>query len=123
MATIKQALRLMRTFCLSLPDATEKSHYGEACFAAHGKMFARCGEKSGVGRIVVQLEPDHARRLVAANPRFAPYVRQRNCVWINVADIDDWEQIKKLVLESYRLNGPTPLATGKPRPEKKKPKK
>jgi len=105
MATIKQALRVMRRFCLALPGVVEEAHYGEACFAAGTKMFASCGEKNGVGRIVVQLEPDHARRLVAANPRFAHYVRQKYCVWIQVADVDDWDQIKQLVMESYRLGG------------------
>jgi predicted DNA-binding protein (MmcQ/YjbR family) len=130
MATIKQALRVMRSVCLSLPGAAEKAHYGETCFAGYGKMFASCGEKSGVGRIVVQLEKEHARRLVASNPRFAPYLRQKNCVWIHVADIDDWDQIRSLVLESYRLNVPDAApgdavagdggAADKPGPRKKK---
>jgi predicted DNA-binding protein (MmcQ/YjbR family) len=127
MATIKQALRVMRTVCRALPDTTEKAHYGETCFVAGGKMFASCGEKAGDGRIVVQLEPDHARRLVTSNPRFEPYLRQKNCVWINVADIDDWDQIKSLVLESYRLNAPESsaddAAARKSRPTKKGPKR
>jgi predicted DNA-binding protein (MmcQ/YjbR family) len=130
MATVKQALRVMRSHCLKLPGATEKLHYGESCFAAGPKIFAACGEKAGVGRIVVQLEPEHARRLVISNPRFAPYLRQKNCVWINVADIDDWDQIRSLVLESYRLNAPDPAAgdtagkqMSKSRPTKSGPKK
>jgi predicted DNA-binding protein (MmcQ/YjbR family) len=117
MATLKQALRVMRSVCRALPDTAEKTHYGVSCFAAGGKMFASCGEKFGVGRIVVQLEPEHARRLLASNPRFEPYLRQKYCVSINVADIDDWDQIKSLVLESYRLNVPKSSAdeaTGKP---------
>ena len=133
MATIKQALRVMRSVCRALPGTAEKAHYGETCFAAYGKVFASCGEKFGVERIIVELKAEHARRLVASNPRFAPYLRQKNCVLIHIADVDNWGQIRSLVLESYRLNVPEPSAddgiTGehaagdKPGPRKKKPSK
>ena len=43
---------------------------------------------------------------LAADPRFQPYARQKQCVWIDVANIDDLAEIRPLVLESYRLNAP-----------------
>ena len=104
MATAKTALRMMREVCLSLPDTSEGVHFGEAFFRVGKRGFASCGEKKGICRIVVQLEPAHARRLVASDPRFEPYARQKNCVWIDAGKVEDWDEVRALVLESYRLN-------------------
>lgn len=106
MATAHSAMQMMRKVCLSLPNASEAEHFGEACFRVGKRMFATCGEKTGVCRIVVQLEPEHAARLVASDPRFQPYTRQKNCIWIDVAEVEDWDEVRPLVLESYRLNAP-----------------
>jgi predicted DNA-binding protein (MmcQ/YjbR family) len=96
----------MREICLSLPDAVEVEHFGEGCFRVGKRIFASCGEKHGVCRLVVQLEPAHARRLIASDRRFQPYARQANCVWSDAADVEDWSEVRALVLESYRLNAP-----------------
>ena len=106
MATAQTALRMMREVCLSLPDTVEAEHFGEACFRVAKRIFASCGEKDGVCRLVFQLEPEHASRLIASDPRFEPYARQKNCVWIDAADVEDWDEVRALVLESYRLNEP-----------------
>jgi predicted DNA-binding protein (MmcQ/YjbR family) len=103
---MKTALRMMRELCLSLPDSVEAEHFSEACFRVGKWIFASCGEKDGVCRLVFQLEPEHARRLVASDPRFEPYARQKNCVWMNAADVEDWDEARALVLESDRLNQP-----------------
>jgi predicted DNA-binding protein (MmcQ/YjbR family) len=104
MATAQTALRMMRQVCLSLPDTVEAEHFGEVCFRVGKRIFASCGEKEGICRLVVQLEPDHVRRLVSSDPRFEPYARQKNCVRIDAAGIKDWDEVRPLVLESYRLN-------------------
>jgi len=106
MATAQTALRLMREVCLLLPDTVEAEHFGEKCFRVRKRIFASCGEKDGVCRLVFQLEPEHARRCVASDPRFKPYARQKNCVWMDAAAVDDWDEVRALVLESYRLNEP-----------------
>jgi len=49
----------MREFCLSLPDTAESEHFGEACFRVGKRLFASCGEKDGVCRLVFHLEPEH----------------------------------------------------------------
>lgn len=105
MATARTALRMMREICLSLPDTAEAKHFGEACFRVGKRMFATCGEKDGVCRLVFQLEPEHARRLVASDSRFGPYARQKNGVWIDAVDVKNWDEVRPLILESYRLNG------------------
>lgn len=106
MAITRTALRMMREVCLSLPDTVEAEHFGEACFRRGKRIFASCGEKEGVCRLVFELKAEHARRLVAFDPRFEPYARQKNCVWIDAGNVEDWDEVRALVLESYRLNEP-----------------
>ena len=106
MATAQAALRHMRHVCLSLPDSVEAEHYGEVCFRVGKRIFASCGEKAGVCRLVFQLEPEHASRLIETDPRFEPYARQKHCVWMDAAAVEDWDEVGALVLESYRLNEP-----------------
>ena len=125
MATAQTALQMMRKVCLALPDSAEAEHFGEACFRVNKRIFATCGEKEGVCRLVFQLEPEHARQLVASDPRFKPYTRytrQKNGVWIDAADVRDWGQVGALVLESYRLSQPgsrPPKKARTPRPKKR----
>jgi predicted DNA-binding protein (MmcQ/YjbR family) len=96
----------MREICLSLPGAAEAPHFGESCFRVGKRIFASCGGKAGVCRLVFQLEPGHASKLVGSDPRFARYARQKNCVSIDAADVKSWDEVRALVLESYRLNSP-----------------
>jgi predicted DNA-binding protein (MmcQ/YjbR family) len=103
----------MREVCLKLPETAEEEHFGEVCFLVGTRIFASCGEKAGVCRIIFQHEPEHARRLVDSDTRFQPYARQKNCVWMNADAVWDWEEVRGLVLESYRLN-----ASGKRAPKK-----
>jgi predicted DNA-binding protein (MmcQ/YjbR family) len=96
----------MRAMCLALPDTVEGDHFGESCFRVGRKIFATCGEKDGVCRIVFQLTPDHARRLMATDARFVPYARAKDGVWMDAAGVTDWDEVRALVLESYGLNAP-----------------
>jgi hypothetical protein len=106
MATTQTALRMMRQVCLSLPETVEAEHFVETCFRVGKRIFASCGEKGGVCGLVFQLEPAHAQRLIASDSRFQTYERQAHCVWMDAADVEDWAEVRALVLESYRLNSP-----------------
>lgn len=94
---------MMREFCLSLPETDEGEHFGEASFRVGNRIFATCGEKHDVCRVVLQLESGHARRLIASDPRFQPYPRLKDAVWIDAADVKEWDELRPLVLESYQL--------------------
>lgn len=120
--TARTLLRMMREFCLSLPETDEAEHFGEACFRVGKRIFATCGEKHGVCRVVFQLEPRHARRLVASDPRFQPYARQKDGVWIDAADVEEWDEVRALVLESYQLRkvDARPSKKGKPPARRKR---
>ena len=125
MANAQTALQRMREICLPLPETAEAGHFGEACFRVGKRIFASCGEKAGVCRLVFQLEPDHARRLVASDGRVEPYPRQADCVWVDVDAVEDWDEVRELVLESYRLNAPgnRPARKAPSSARKKKPRK
>ena len=124
MATAQTALRQMRHICLSLPDSVEAKHFGEVCFRVGKRIFASCGGKAGACRLVFQLEPEHASRLIETDPRFEPYARQKHCVWMDAAAVKDWDEIRALVLESYRLNAPSerPPKKASANARKKRPK-
>src|SRR5262245_54351315 len=106
MATTQTALRMMRAMCLSLPATVEAEHFGEACFRVGKRLFASCSETDAVCRLVSQRVPGHANQLVASGPRFAPYARQKNCVCMDAASVENWAEVRALVVESYRLNAP-----------------
>lgn len=103
MATPAAALKLMRSICLSLPDTSEGTHYGKASFKVGRKMFATCGEeKVGYGMIVA-LEAEHCKLVLATDPRFTPFREYPNCVFLAAADMNDRNEIGELVAESYGI--------------------
>ena len=123
MATAKETLQKMQEICLSLPDTRQGHHFGETAFYVKGKLFATCGEKHGLCEITFGLEPDHAAALVENDPRFKPYPRDRRGVILNAGKVDNWNEVKTLILESYELVKP-PKATkpghaGQPNPPAK----
>jgi len=107
------ALERMRKICLALEDTDEASHFGEAAFRVGGKMFASCGVKKGICRIVVQLEPAHATALVESRAGFERYPLAKDCVAIDAARVEDWDEVRVLVLESHGLVVASKRATKK----------
>jgi predicted DNA-binding protein (MmcQ/YjbR family) len=123
MATAEAALKKMREICLSLPDTREGDHFGETAFYVKGKLFATCGEKHGACEITFGLEPDHAAALVANDPRFKPYPRDKRGVVLDAAKVKSWSEVKTLICESYELRKPSkaPRKTAKKPSQGKRP--
>jgi predicted DNA-binding protein (MmcQ/YjbR family) len=98
----------MRDICLSLPDTEETMTWGEPHFRVMGKIFSGYGKEKGKETIGFKLEMEHADILVTSDPRFsrAPYVGHKGWVSMDVKKIDDWDEVRDLVLESYRLIAP-----------------
>jgi predicted DNA-binding protein (MmcQ/YjbR family) len=107
MATAEEALEQMREICLSFPDTREGAHFGETAFYVKDKLFATCGEKHGVCEIIFGLEPDHAAALVANDPRFKPYARDKRAVVLDAAKVKSWSEVETLIRESYELRKPS----------------
>lgn len=103
MLTTETALKKMRELSESLPDTSERAHFGESMFYVRKKGFASCGEKKGVCRFVFQLEPEHAKRLLQTDTRFERYPFAKQCLVLNAGDAKSWSEVKALVLESYGI--------------------
>ena len=114
-------LKKVRQICLSLPDATEKLAWGTPTFRVSGKkMFAMfANDHHGDGRVALWLNaPEGVQEmLVSADPvRFFVPPYQGPFGWIGVrVDLDpDWDEVRELVEEAYRMAAPKP-ASGRPK--------
>jgi hypothetical protein len=104
-------LERLRSVCLALPQATEKTAWGEPTFrAGGGKMFAQFDNNHHVAdRIAVWLPapPGAQDVLVQANPRrffIPPYQGPKGWIGIRLDDEDvDWDEVAALVEEAYRF--------------------
>jgi predicted DNA-binding protein (MmcQ/YjbR family) len=97
----------MRAICLALPDTKETLTWGQPHFRVGEKIFAGCGEEKGRVVIGFKLDMDHADAIIQ-DPRFwrAPYVGHKGWVSMEAGGVDDWDEVRPLVLESYRLIAP-----------------
>ena len=98
----------MKRICLSLPDTEETMTWGKPHYRVNNKIFAGCGEENGKSSLGFKLEMDHARAIVVSDARFspAPYVGHKGWVSMDASGIQDWNEVRDLVLESYRLIAP-----------------
>src|SRR5262245_54847115 len=92
----------MRTVCLALPDTSEGIHYGEIVFKVGSKLFASCGDKNGLRTIVFRIEPKRTEQLIARDTRFRRYPFEKTALAIKASDVDDWDELRGFVEESYR---------------------
>jgi DNA-binding transcriptional ArsR family regulator len=101
-----------RALCASFPGSKDGPHFDATVFRVAGRIFASCEEEStGVLRIIVQLEPEHAAARLAHDARFARYPMQKGCVMFDAKSVRDWDEMKELVGESYALNAPARRAS------------
>jgi predicted DNA-binding protein (MmcQ/YjbR family) len=97
----------MREICLSLPDTKETPTWGKPHFRVGEKIFAGFGDAGGGPLAGFKLEKGHARSILE-DSRFAraPYVGQHGWVTMDLLGVTDWEEVRALILESYRLIAP-----------------
>lgn len=101
------ALDHMRDICLALPGTKETLTWGQPHFRVGEKIFAGCGDEKGRTVIGFKLDMDHADAIIQ-DPRFwrAPYVGHKGWVSMDASAVDDWGEVRPLILESYRLIAP-----------------
>jgi hypothetical protein len=104
-----------------LPGAVryEGVHYGDIVFKVGKEYFASCGAKRDPRTIVFKIDRQRTTDLLARDPRFKRYTYEKSALTIDASDVDDWQQMKALVEESYRLAA----APKKSTPKKSTPKK
>ena len=107
MRTDDRVLVKMKEICLSLPDTKLTMTWDKPHFRVGDKIFAGCGEENGKYTLGFKLEMEHADEVIR-DPRFtrAPYVGHKGWVSMDAAGVKDWEEVRQLVLESYRLIAP-----------------
>ena len=107
MAKADDALKKIRKICLSLPDTKETMTWGKPHFRVGEKIFAGYGEENGTRTVGFKLEMAHAG-LVVQVPGFsrAPYVGHKGWVSLETDSVKDWDEVREMILESYRLIAP-----------------
>jgi predicted DNA-binding protein (MmcQ/YjbR family) len=104
-------LKRLREICLALPEATETMTWGQPHFRVRNKIFAGYDDESGKGSIDFKLTMDHAAD-VLERPGFspAPYVGHKGWVSVEARPDLDWDELRQMIRESFRLIAPKRLA-------------
>ena len=112
-----------RKLALSLPETTEKSHFGHPDFRVNNKIFAGLSDKPQRGSL--KLPPARQRALLSAEPRaFEPAAGAwGRSGWTYVAlERVSSATLRELLLESWRLIAPAKLAVSFQRARGTKPR-
>jgi hypothetical protein len=115
-------LARLRKVCLALPEATEKEAWGEPTFRVRDKIFAMfatdhhhdgniavwCKAAMGMQEILIDADPERFFR--------PPYVGPKGWIGIRLDGKVDWEEVRALLGESWRMTAPHKLAAMLPAP-------
>ncbi len=107
-------LEQLRTICQALPEASEHSEgsVGNPSFKVRGKIFAMrhlmdersslwCKAEEGAQGMLVKAEPEHFF--------VPPYVGRYGWIGLWLDGEIDWDEVRGLIEESYRLTAPKRL--------------
>jgi predicted DNA-binding protein (MmcQ/YjbR family) len=113
--SFEQALAKVRAICLALPQTKETMTWGKPHFRVGEKIFCGCGEQRGRPSIGLKMEPAESRLLMTVpGVEKAAYSRP-NDGWVQIDPgvFDDWDDIQRLIIGSYRLIAPKRLLAKK----------
>ena len=104
MTTEDAFLKRLRKICLSLPEVKEVVTWGHPTFRAGKKDFAVYEEYKGRPCLAFQAGLAGQQALLG-DPRFyrTPYIGNRGWMSLYVDQPLDWNEIRELLLHSYRL--------------------
>jgi predicted DNA-binding protein (MmcQ/YjbR family) len=107
------ALRRIREICLALPEAEEKPFGGHTApaFRVRDKLFVMTSEDGTA--MTVKARPGVQPALVGDDPGqfFVPlYVGSKGWVGVRLEADHDWDELRDLIEESYRMTAPKRLA-------------
>ena len=106
--SFERVLETLQTICLALPKTNETLTWGKPHFRVGEKIFCGCGEDRGRPSIGMKMEA-YESQLMMKLPGIekAPYSR-KNDGWVTIdpGEFDDWEEIERLIVASYRLIAP-----------------
>lgn len=104
----------IREICLALPEAVEKPFEGHdsPAFRVRDKIFVMAHDED-CSTITLKAAPGVQQVLVGDDPErfFVPrYVGAKGWVGVHVGVAPDWEELRGLIEDSYRLTAPKRLA-------------
>lgn len=103
-----EVLNRLRVIALKLPQTKETLTWGKPHFRVGEKIFCGCGEQHGMASLGLKMPPNEAALLMKVpGVAKAPYSRPNDgWVAIDPAVFDDWDEIERLVVGSFRLIAP-----------------
>jgi predicted DNA-binding protein (MmcQ/YjbR family) len=109
--TFEQALANLRAIALALPHTKETMTWGRPHFRVAEKIFCGCGEQRGRPSIGLKAEVDESHVLMKVPGIEKAAYSRPNDGWVQIDPcvFDDWEQIERLIVGSYRLIAPKRL--------------
>lgn len=107
----------LRRICLALPAAHEVEAWGKPTWRVRNKIFAMQASADthhGAGRPAAWLKclAVNQQLLLRADPAryfFPPYVGPSGWIGIHLDDAPDWDAVKELVRDAWRLTAPKRL--------------
>ena len=102
----------LRQICLDFPETTEKETWGHPTFRVNDKMFVACSSDRTAGStMTLKAPPGEQKLLLASADRFfyPSYVGASGWIGMNLSKSTDWDEVRELVDDSYRLIAPTRL--------------
>ena len=93
----------IRKYCLSFPNATENLQWGDdLCFKIGGKIFTIVG--LGNPRLCFKCTPEVFAELIEREDIHpAPYVGRYKWVMLDRLDAVQWEELRELIRQSYKM--------------------
>ncbi len=98
----------LRTICLVLPDTKETNTWGKPHFRVGEKIICGCGEDQGGPRIGLKMEPYESELMMKVPGIEKARYSRKGDGWISIdpSVFDDWDEIERLLVGSYRLIAP-----------------
>lgn len=103
--TFDEVMERLRKVCLALPKSKETLTWGKPHFRVGEKIFCGCSEASGRPSLGLKMEAAESKLLMKApGVTKAPYSRPDDgWVAIDPMEFDDWDEIERLIVGSFRL--------------------
>jgi len=118
----KDIVERVRTLCLALPEVTVRVDYSLTGTRSRAQSFdirrrsfcllvaMESTDGKSVPLLVLRADPDEREGLVSTgHPFFVPRRARQDRIGVWLTDNTDWEEIRELVTESYRLLAPKKL--------------
>jgi predicted DNA-binding protein (MmcQ/YjbR family) len=108
----RELIEEVRAICASIPEVSEeRDGFGHTVFKVRKKTFVMIGDGYGKGSISIKSDPTTQDLLVKRGPwQRTPYIGQHGWVSVWGDDPVDWEEVRELVRDGYRMAAPKRLA-------------